>query len=152
MRRSNTKSYGRNEARYGAEVRAKYGDGQADAANAAVLAMTEADYERFEALKDEVQRALEDAVRAGDDPKGPSGERIVRLHKNPAGHDVEGTIPRRRTARWPRVTRRTNDSPPITTASWPAAHSSCATRYSIGRGEDKKGVGAALPPLRLSCR
>lgn len=70
-----------NEARYGAEVRAKYGDGQADAANAAVLAMTEADYERFEALKDEVQRALEDAVRAGDDPKGPSGERIVRLHK-----------------------------------------------------------------------
>ncbi len=70
-----------NEQRYGAEVRAKYGDAQADAANAKLLGMTEADYERFEALKTEVQQALESAVQAGDDPAGPAGERIVRLHK-----------------------------------------------------------------------
>lgn len=70
-----------NEARYGAEVRARYGDAQADAANAKVLSMGEADYERFEALKDEVQTALEAAVCAGEDPKGAAGERIVRLHK-----------------------------------------------------------------------
>lgn len=70
-----------NEEKYGAEVRAQYGDEQMDAANAKVLGMTQADYERFEALKDEVQQALEAAVRAGEDPAGPAGERIVRLHK-----------------------------------------------------------------------
>ena len=70
-----------NEARYGAELRARYGDAQMDAANEKVLGMTQTDYERFETLKDEVQQALETAVRAGDDPKGPAGERIVHLHK-----------------------------------------------------------------------
>ncbi len=70
-----------NEAQYGAEVRARYGDAQADAANARLLGMSEADYERFEALKEEVQQALEQAVRHGSDPAGPEGERIVRLHK-----------------------------------------------------------------------
>ena len=70
-----------NEEKYGAEVRACYGDEQMDAANAKVLGMTQADYERFEDLKDEVQQALEAAVRAGEDPTGPAGERITRLHK-----------------------------------------------------------------------
>ena len=70
-----------NEEKYGAEVRACYGDEQMDAANAKVLGMTQADYERFEDLKDEVQQALETAVRAGEDPTGPAGERITRLHK-----------------------------------------------------------------------
>ena len=70
-----------NEEKYGAEGRACYGDEQMDAANAKVLGMTQADYERFEDLKDEVQQALEAAVRAGEDPTGPAGERITRLHK-----------------------------------------------------------------------
>ncbi|MDO4270626.1 MAG: MerR family transcriptional regulator [Eubacteriales bacterium] len=75
-----------NEKKYGAEVRARYGDEQADAANAKVLGMTQADYERFEALKDEVQAALEAAVRAGEAPDGAAGGRIVRLHKTWLGY------------------------------------------------------------------
>lgn len=70
-----------NEEKHGAEVRSAFGDGQMDAANARILHMTQADYERFEALKDEVQDALEAAVRAGEKPESAAGERIVRLHR-----------------------------------------------------------------------
>lgn len=75
-----------NEAVYGAEVRARYGDAAADASNAKVLGLSERDYERFETLKDEVQAALEAAVRAGEDPAGSAGERIVKLHKTWLGY------------------------------------------------------------------
>jgi len=70
-----------NEAVYGKEVREKYGDAEMDAANRKLLSMTEADYERFENLKEEVEQILQKAVLAGEDPQGEMGRRVVLLHK-----------------------------------------------------------------------
>ena len=70
-----------NEAVYGKEVREKYGDAEMDAANRKLLSMTEGEYERFENLKGEVQRALQEAVLSGKDPRGEAGKSVVLLHK-----------------------------------------------------------------------
>ena len=70
-----------NESIYGKEVREKYGDAEMDAANRKLLQMTEGDYERFENLKGEVEKALQEAVLAGEEPKGEAGRRVVLLHK-----------------------------------------------------------------------
>ena len=70
-----------NEAVYGKEVREKYGDAEMDAANRKMLQMTEGDYERFENLKGEVEKALQQAVLAGEEPKVEAGHRVVLLHK-----------------------------------------------------------------------
>ena len=70
-----------NEAVYGKEVREKYGDAEMDAANRKLMNMTEADYERFENLKEEVEQILQKAVLAGEDPQGEMGRRVVLLHK-----------------------------------------------------------------------
>lgn len=70
-----------NEAVYGKELREKYGDEEMDAANRKLLSMTEADYECFQNLKGEVEKALQEAVLAKEDPKGEAGRRVVLLHK-----------------------------------------------------------------------
>ena len=70
-----------NESIYGKEVREKYGDEEMDEANRKMLQMTEEDYERFENLKGEVEKALQEAVLEGEEPKGEAGRRIVLLHK-----------------------------------------------------------------------
>ena len=70
-----------NESIYGKEVREKYGDAEMDAANRKLLQMTEGDYERFENLKREVERVLQEAVLAAADPKGEVGKRAMMLHK-----------------------------------------------------------------------
>lgn len=69
------------ELTYGAETRRKYGDKEVDASNAKLLAMTEADYERFQTLGEEIQRQLEQAVQNGEQPEGEAGRRITALHK-----------------------------------------------------------------------
>lgn len=70
-----------NEAAYGKEVREKYGDEEADRANAAVLALTREEYAEWKALGDEILAALPRAVRAGEDPAGEEGRRIAGLHR-----------------------------------------------------------------------
>lgn len=70
-----------NEVQYGREVREKYGDGEADRANARVLALTEDEYQRWQSLGEEIQRVLAEAVRTGADPAGPEGLRIAELHR-----------------------------------------------------------------------
>lgn len=70
-----------NEERYGNEVREKYGDEEMDASNRKLLNMTEEDYERFQNLGKEIIKRLEEAVKAGEDPEGECGRRIVVLHK-----------------------------------------------------------------------
>lgn len=69
-----------NEARYGKEVRAKYGDRPADEANEAFLSMDQAGHEAWEALGEEIKSALSAAVQAGEDPAGAEGQRIAALH------------------------------------------------------------------------
>lgn len=69
------------EERYGAEARRRYGDEQVDASQKKVLDMTEADYQRFVNLGNEILEQLKEAVQAGEDPKGEKGRRLMLLHK-----------------------------------------------------------------------
>ena len=69
-----------NEEKYGGEVRAKYGDEAADAANAAVLSLSPEDYADWERLGENIRVSLKDAVLAGKEPGGPEGRRIAALH------------------------------------------------------------------------
>lgn len=71
-----------NEQAYGAEARQKYGDADMDASNAKLLAMTEADYERFQTLGAEILRRLEQAVQSHEPPEGDAGQRITAMHKS----------------------------------------------------------------------
>ena len=70
-----------NEKKYGAEAREKYGDGEVDAANAAMMKLTPEQYREWTGLGREIQGRLEAAVRAGDDPAGEEGKAIVDLHR-----------------------------------------------------------------------
>ena len=70
-----------NEARYGREIRDRYGDEAVDRANANVLALTEEEYGQWKALGEEIRAALAQAVRTGENPAGEEGRRIAALHR-----------------------------------------------------------------------
>lgn len=69
-----------NERKYGAEVRARYGDVAADESNAKLKAMTKAQYEDTEALSQAVNEALLAAFVTGD-PQGGLAQKACELHK-----------------------------------------------------------------------
>ena len=71
----------KHEEMYGAEARRKYGSKDVDDAQQKMLNMTEADYERFQNLGEEIRRRLEDAVQNGISPESEEAGRIVALHK-----------------------------------------------------------------------
>ena len=71
-----------NEQTYGAEVRTKYGDAAADAANAKMMHLTQEQYDAMQALAAEINTALAKAVTAGESPCGVEGQRIAALHKD----------------------------------------------------------------------
>ena len=54
-----------NEEVYGAEIRAKYSDQEVDEANAAVMNLTQAQYQEWTGLGQEIQERLENAIRTG---------------------------------------------------------------------------------------
>lgn len=70
-----------NEQTYGAEMRAQYGDEQVDAAHAAVMGLTQAQYEAWSSLGQEIQKRLEDAAQAGLSPQSEQGQAITDLHR-----------------------------------------------------------------------
>ena len=70
-----------NEKVYGAETRAKYGDREVDEANAAVMNLTQAQYQEWTELGREIQERLEAAVQAGLSPEGEEGKEITALHR-----------------------------------------------------------------------
>ena len=70
-----------NEARYGKEIREKYGNEAVDQSNAKVLSMSSGDHARWQALGDEILSALSAAVQAGEAPAGAEGRRIAELHR-----------------------------------------------------------------------
>ena len=70
-----------NEKVYGAETRAKYGDQEVDEANAAVMNLTQAQYQEWTELGREIQERLEAAVRAGLPPESAVGKEITALHR-----------------------------------------------------------------------
>lgn len=75
-----------NEAKYGKEIRARYGDDTVDASNAAMMHLTQEQYDAMQALAAEINTALEAAVQAGETPQGAEGQRIATLHKQWLGY------------------------------------------------------------------
>ena len=83
-----------NEQKYGAEVRAKYGDAEMDAANAAAMKVTLEQYKEWTALGEEILRRLEAAVAGSIAPENEEGRQIALLHKKwltiaSHGYDVQ---------------------------------------------------------------
>ena len=70
-----------NEARYGAEIRGRYGDEVVDKSNARLMGLPEEALERMQPLADEINDRLAAAVRAGLSPDGAEGLAIAALHK-----------------------------------------------------------------------
>lgn len=83
----------KNEARYGKEIREKYGDAAIDQASARVLSLTEEEYGRWKDLGEEILSALAAAVRAGEDPAGAEGQRIAGLHRQWLSYSWETYTP-----------------------------------------------------------
>ena len=69
-----------NEAQYGAEIRAQYGDDAIDRSNAKFQRMSEGRYAEVEALSQEVNDALKAAFEQGD-PAGEPAQKACELHK-----------------------------------------------------------------------
>ena len=70
-----------NEKAYGAEIRAKYGEQEVDEANAAVMNLTQTQYQEWTDLGREIQERLEVAVREGVSPESEEGKEITALHR-----------------------------------------------------------------------
>ena len=70
-----------NEKVYGAETRTKYGDQEVDEANAAVMNLTQAQYQEWTELGREIQERLEAAVREKVSPESQEGKEITDLHR-----------------------------------------------------------------------
>ena len=70
-----------NEAKYGKEIREKYGDETIDASNAKIMGMSEEKYDRFKALEEEIKDRLNVAVDANMNPADEIGKTITQLHK-----------------------------------------------------------------------
>ena len=76
-----TRAVEENERLYGGEIRAKYGDAQADAANAALLGLDQEQHAAWTALGADLQAKLEAAVRSGAGPDSETGKEIAALHQ-----------------------------------------------------------------------
>lgn len=70
----------KNEQQYGEEVRERWGDDAADASNAKVMGMSQEQFERTQALEQEIKDALVAAMATGD-PAGEEAQRAADLHR-----------------------------------------------------------------------
>ncbi len=75
-----------NEAKYGKEVREKYGEDTVNASNARMMNLSQEEYDRMQALAGEIGTRLEAAVKNGEDPAGEVGKEIAELHKKWLGY------------------------------------------------------------------
>jgi DNA-binding transcriptional MerR regulator len=69
-----------NEKKYGAEVRAKYGDDAVERSNAKLASMTQAQFDEATRLAEELTETLDEAFQGGD-PAGELAQRAAELHK-----------------------------------------------------------------------
>ena len=67
----------KNEAQYGPELRARYGDALVDRANARLAGLTREQYDAMTTLEDEIRRDLTAAVLAGD----AAGRMLAEKHR-----------------------------------------------------------------------
>jgi DNA-binding transcriptional MerR regulator len=69
-----------NERKYGAEIRAKYGDEVVDGSNASLMGMTKEQYDEGERLRIECEDTLKLALETGD-PAGDLAQKAADLHR-----------------------------------------------------------------------
>jgi len=69
-----------NEQKYGAEVREKFGEQAADASNAHIKGLTQAQYDKSVRLNAELEQALKDALKTGE-PAGEAAQHACELHR-----------------------------------------------------------------------
>lgn len=69
-----------NEAKYGQEVRAKYGDQAMEQANQKMAGMSQANYAAFEKLGQELIVELKKAMATGE-PEGELAQKVAKMHK-----------------------------------------------------------------------
>jgi DNA-binding transcriptional MerR regulator len=70
-----------NEKKYGAEIRAEYGEQVVEESNRKMFGLSQAEFQRMDQIDQEIKGGLEEAVRAGEDPGGERGQKIALLHK-----------------------------------------------------------------------
>lgn len=70
-----------NEAQYGAEIRAKYGEAAVEGSNKLLEKMSREEYDRMTAIGEELQQRLERAVTGGISPESDEGRAIAALHQ-----------------------------------------------------------------------
>lgn len=75
-----------NEEKYGAEVREKYGDKTIEESNAKLMNLTENDYQAMQTLAQEILDGLDKAVKGKEDPAGPMGEKLAKMHREWLGY------------------------------------------------------------------
>lgn len=69
-----------NEQAYGADIRKSYGDSAIDASNAKVMGMSQADWERTQALSEQIAQTIKAAMEQGD-PTGELAQEACDLHR-----------------------------------------------------------------------
>ncbi len=70
-----------NEAKFGTELREKYGEA-IDDSNAKLMSLTEEEYREMKSLEEEIHARLESAVKSGKTPASEEGRELARLHKD----------------------------------------------------------------------
>lgn len=76
-----SKTIEENEEKYGAEIRQSYGEKQVESANAKFMNLSEDEYNKMNKTGEEINRRLEEAVKAGELPSEKEGREIAALHK-----------------------------------------------------------------------
>lgn len=82
-----------NEAKYGTEVKKKYGETALKESGDKLMGLTEEAYQEWKALEEEILSALSAAVQKGKDPAGVEGKRIVDLHRRWLGYTLPHCTP-----------------------------------------------------------
>jgi DNA-binding transcriptional MerR regulator len=69
------------EKQYGEEIRSRYGKETVEASNRKMMGLTEEEFEKMTSMAEEINRRLEEAVKAGLRPEGEEGKAIAALHR-----------------------------------------------------------------------
>lgn len=83
----------RNEAQYGNETRAAYGDAAVEAANKKLKDMPAAEFNEMQLQEEEILTRLAAAVAAGQSPDGDEGRAIATLHHRWLCHHMHACPP-----------------------------------------------------------
>lgn len=70
-----------NEAKYGKEIREKYGEDAVNQSNAKMMGLSQQQYDQWQQTAETLMAKLESAVKAGILPGSETGREIVQLHR-----------------------------------------------------------------------